>query len=73
SYNVKSGDTISVRQKSRKLEAVHESMRHKRQEQMVSYLTLDKAKLEGVFISRPKREEIPVTGNEQLVVELYSR
>jgi len=73
SYNVKSGDTISVRQKSRQLEAIHESMRHKRQEQMVSYLTLDKAKLEGVFISRPKREEIPVTGNEQLVVELYSR
>ncbi|MCF7809933.1 30S ribosomal protein S4 [bacterium] len=73
SYTVKSGDVVTVRPQSRKLEAIHEAMRHKRTEQMVSYLALDKAKMEGVFLSRPKREEIPVTGNEQLVVELYSR
>jgi ribosomal protein S4 len=36
-------------------------------------LQLDKAKMEGVFIAKPNRGEIPFEANEQLVVELYSR
>ena len=73
SYNLRSGDIVRVREGSRKLEVIHEAMRHLHQEQMVPYLSLDKARMEGTYLSRPKREEMPVTANEQLVVELYSR
>ena len=73
SYMLRPGDVVRVRERSRKIETIHEAMRRVRQERVVPYLTLDKAKMEGSFLARPKREEIPVTGNEQLVVELYSR
>jgi len=73
SYTLRPGDMVRVRERSRKFEAIHDAMRRMRQERLVPYLSLDKAKIEGVFLARPKREEIPVTGNEQLVVELYSR
>ena len=73
SYMLHPGDIVRVREKSRKMEIIHEAMRRIRQERVVPYLSLDKAKMEGVLLNIPKREEIPVTGNEQLVVELYSR
>ena len=70
---IKPGDVVRVRDRSRKLETIHDAMRRVREERLVSYLSLDKAKMEGVLLSRPKREEIPVTSNEKLVIELYSR
>ncbi|HHE46992.1 MAG TPA: 30S ribosomal protein S4 [Bacteroidetes bacterium] len=73
SYTLRPGDIVRVREQSRKLEVIHEAMRRMRQERIVQYLSLDKAKMEGAMLARPKREEIPVIGNEQLVVELYSR
>jgi small subunit ribosomal protein S4 len=39
----------------------------------ISWLSVDKAKMEGTFISLPERDEIDLTMNEQLVVEYYSR
>lgn len=73
SYKLKPGDTVRVRDRSKKLEIIHESMRRMREGRMVPYLTLDKAKMEGIFVALPKREEIPLKAREQLVVELYSR
>ncbi len=73
SYMLRVGDTVQVREKSRKLDIIHTAMRQARKDRTVEYLTLDKAKLEGVLVSRPKRDQIPITANEQLVVELYSR
>jgi len=73
SYMLKPGDVVRVCETSRKLELIHESMRRLREGRTVPYLTLDKARMEGVYVALPKREEIPVTGREQLVVELYSR
>lgn len=73
SFTLKPGDTIRVRGTSRKLEIIHEAMRRLREGRTVPYLQLDKARMEGVYVAQPKREEIPVTGREQLVVELYSR
>jgi small subunit ribosomal protein S4 len=67
------GDTIRVRQRSRKLEVVHEAMRRVREERVMPYLNLDKAKMEGAVLARAKREQIPVNANEKLVVELYSK
>ena len=39
----------------------------------ISWLSVDKAKMEGIFVSFPERDEIDLTMNEQLVVEYYSR
>ena len=39
----------------------------------ISWLSVDKSKMEGTFISFPERDEIDLTMNEQLVVEYYSR
>ena len=73
SYMLKPGDKVQVREKSRKMEIIHNSMQRVRENRMVPYLSLDKAKMEGEFLNLPKRDEIPVTAREQLVVELYSR
>ncbi|MBM3326001.1 MAG: 30S ribosomal protein S4 [Calditrichaeota bacterium] len=77
SYRLKPGDVVRVRDRSpMRLNSdsiVHTAMRRIREGRAAPYLTLDKAKMEGIFIQTPKREEIPVIGREQLVVELYSR
>ncbi len=73
SYQLKSGDTIRVREKSRKLEIIHNAMRRITDDNQMPWLELDKAKMTGVFLTRPQRDEIPEEVNEQLVVELYSK
>jgi small subunit ribosomal protein S4 len=66
-------DRIRVRERSKKLAVVHEAMQKSRDAKGMPNLQLDKAKMEGVFLSVPNRSEIPFEANEQLVVELYSR
>lgn len=73
SYQLKPGDTIRVREKSRKLEIIHNAMRRITDDNQMPWLELDKAKMTGVFLTRPQRDEIPEEVNEQLVVELYSK
>lgn len=73
SYRMKPGDVVRVREQSRKLDIIHEAMRRIREGRTVPYLSLDKAKMEGVFLEFPKREDIPVKAREQLVIGLYSR
>lgn len=73
SYTIKIGDHIQVCEKSRRIERIHQSMRRVREDRMMPYLELDKAKMKGIYLSRPTRDQIPVEANEQLVVELYSR
>ncbi len=73
SFMVKPGDKVRVREASRKMRIIHDAMQRVRENRMVPYLALDKARMEGEYLSVPQREEIPVTANEQLVIELYSR
>jgi small subunit ribosomal protein S4 len=73
SYLLKSGDSIQVRDKSKKLEMIHDSMKRIKDNMMVSWLTLDKANMKGVFMKEPDRAEVPFIANEQLIVELYSK
>lgn len=73
SYVLKSGDVIHVRDKSKKLPAFHESMKRMKENMLVSWLNLDKANMSGTFLHNPERAEVPFIGNEQLVVELYSK
>ena len=73
SYIVKPGDVIEVRDKSKKMDIILESMRRIKGDIDLSWLELDKAKLRGTFVDVPDRDEMQLTVNEQLVVELYSK
>jgi len=73
SYILKPGDVVKVRVKSRKLGMVHDAMKRVREDRQLPYLALDKAKMEGVFLNYPNREEIPIRAREQMIVELYSK
>ena len=70
---VKPGDVVSVRNKSKKMDCIIESMKHIKGDIELAWLSLDKAKMSGTFISIPEREDMKLTVNEQLVVELYSK
>ena len=72
-YIVKQGDVIEVRDKSKKMDIILESMRRIKGDMDLSWLELDKAKLRGTFVAVPDRDEMQLTVNEQLVVELYSK
>lgn len=71
SYSVRPGDVIAVREKSKTLIAITDSLARgvKRQ----NWLEWDASKMEGKFINYPQRDDIPENIKEQLIVELYSK
>ncbi|MDP4219482.1 MAG: 30S ribosomal protein S4 [Bacteroidota bacterium] len=74
SYLLNPGDVIQLKDASRKLEVVHESLKRTRGDSGVpSWLSLNKADLSGTFLAVPERADIPLNANEQLIVELYSK
>jgi small subunit ribosomal protein S4 len=73
SYQLKPNDFIQVREKSRKLLVIHDSMKRVKEGKELPWLSLDKAAMKGTFLEVPNRGDIPVTFNENLVVELYSK
>ena len=70
---VQPGDVVSIRNKSKKMDCIIESMKSIKGDIDLAWLSLDKAKMSGTFISIPEREDMKLTVNEQLVVELYSK
>ena len=70
---LKPGDVVSVRNRSKKMDCIIESMKNIKGDIDLAWLSLDKAKMSGTFISIPEREDMKLTVNEQLVVELYSK
>jgi len=73
SYRLKKGDVVKVKDQSKKLETIHRSLRKTRDVNVSPWLSLDKAKLSGVFLEVPNREDIPVDVNENLIIALYSK
>lgn len=73
SYQVRAGDVIQVREKSKKLDVIHASMKRVKDNMLPSWLSLDKATLSGTFLNVPERADIPLNANENLIVELYSK
>ncbi|ASB87904.1 30S ribosomal protein S4 [Bacillus sonorensis] len=71
SYQVKPGQTISLREKSQNLAIVKEAVEVSNF--VPEYLTFDAEKLEGTFTRLPERSELPAEINEALIVEFYSR
>jgi len=72
SYLLAAGDIVKVREKSKKLDAIHNSLKRVK-DSTYAWLTVDKASLSGTFLQVPERAEVPLNANEQLVVELYSK
>jgi small subunit ribosomal protein S4 len=73
SYNVKAGDIVAVREKAKKQTRVQEAVKLAESIGMPGWVTVDAAKLEGVFKKAPDRDEFGADINESLIVELYSR
>lgn len=73
SYQVKASDIIRVRDKSKNLDIIHSSLKEFSQTDEIAWLRLNKAGLEGELLEIPKRENIPISANEQFIVELYSK
>jgi small subunit ribosomal protein S4 len=73
SYQLRAGDVIQVREKSKKLDIIHASMKRVKDNMLPSWLSLDKASLTGTFLNVPERADIPLNANENLIVELYSK
>jgi len=71
SYQVKSGDIIAVREKSKSLTVIIDSVNSNGKS--YPWIEFDKSSLEGKFMSTPQREDIPENIKEQLIVELYSK
>jgi len=72
SYSLHPGDVIGVRERSKSLEAVSNSLAAKGSKRF-SWFEWDAATLTGKFLNFPSRDEIPENINVQLIVELYSK
>jgi small subunit ribosomal protein S4 len=72
SYTVKSGDLIGVRERSKSLEAITNSLASSRKSKY-SWLEWDADNMVGKFLNVPERSDIPENIKEQLIVELYSK
>jgi small subunit ribosomal protein S4 len=72
SLHLKPGDIIGVREKSKSLESITDSLSGQRFSKL-PWLEWDDAQMAGKFMSVPERSDIPEDIKEQLIVELYSK
>ena len=71
SYQVKKGDVIGVREKSKTLNIIVEA--NGKDASAYEWLSWNRDQLQGTFVSVPERLQIPENIKEQLIVELYSK
>ena len=72
SYSLKIGDVIGVREKSKSLEAISNSLALNSSKEF-AWLDWNGTDMKGSVLARPEREQIPENIEEQLIVELYSK
>jgi small subunit ribosomal protein S4 len=73
SYQLKAGDRVEVRESHREREPFKVAKETLRSHQAPEWLSIDAAKLSGAVLDQPRRDQMPLDLNEQLVVEYYSR
>ena len=73
SIQAKAGDVLQLREKSRKIAAISESLEGVVRRGIPQWLELDKDACKGVVKAMPVREDITMPIQEQLIVELYSK
>jgi len=71
SYQLKAGDVVAVREKSKSLESIQSSLANS--SNVYEWITWNNDKKEGTYVSIPERIQIPENINEQFIVELYSK
>jgi len=71
SYTLKNNDVVGVREKSKSIEAISDSLSSGMRN--FSWLEWNSSELNGKFLNVPSRDEIPENIKEQLIVELYSK
>ncbi|WP_179335862.1 30S ribosomal protein S4 [Winogradskyella costae] len=71
SYQLKAGDVVGVREKSKSLEAIQNSLSNS--SNVFEWITWNTSTMEGTYVAVPARIQIPEQINEQLIVELYSK
>lgn len=71
SYSLRPGDVVGVRERSKSLEVISESL--SAHPSKMSWMEWDETEKTGKFLAYPMRDEIPENINEQLIVELYSK
>jgi small subunit ribosomal protein S4 len=73
SYQLRTGDVVTVRQSSQKNPAILHAMEEVKGRGVPAWLSLDAAGVAGKVLSLPTREQINLPVQEQLIVELYSK
>ena len=73
SYEVSAGEEIAIREGSRKLSILETAKEFASHQPAPTWLEIDRDNVKGRVLSLPKREDIQLPVNEQLIVELYSK
>ncbi len=75
SYQVKPGDVIEVKERSKKLAVIQDGLKEVEKSGTAPWITLEEGAVKGTFVQYPRREEVTDLADvkEQLVVELYSK
>ena len=73
SYQVQTGDKISLRDKAKKQLRVQDALKLAESVGMPAWVQVDASKFEGVFKALPDRDQFGADIKEALIVELYSR
>ena len=71
SFQLKPGDIVSVRPRSRTMDPIREALKSGRR--AYPWIEMDRKQMQGKFLDFPNREDIPENIKEQLIVELYSK
>jgi len=73
SYEVDIGEEIAIRESSRKLPILEQAKDFASHQNAPNRLNIDRDNYQGRVVALPKREDIQLPVNEQLIVELYSK
>ena len=71
SYSLKAGDVVGVREKSKSLQSIQDSLAAS--SAVYEWISWNSEKKEGTYVSIPERMQIPENIKEQLIMELYSK
>jgi small subunit ribosomal protein S4 len=73
SYQVNAGDEIAIRDSAKKLVIVEQAAQYAAQNPVPAWLEANFENLSGRVLTLPKRKDVNLPINEQLIVELYSK
>lgn len=73
SFSTKVNDSVEVAEKSRKMDRIGENLKSVERRGVPEWLTVDKEGFKGTVMRLPRREDVTIPIQEQLIVELYSK